>query len=122
MGRGKRCFVPRVRDNDESKSKQEKHLESSETKDKDGVMDLLEIRSIGELETFKIEISDLDSNESDSEEREEEEQKFFSTDYCKENNSKSLIFLNILGFGLLFNSSKIRFNKSTQHNWEWIIN
>lgn len=52
MGRGKRCFVPRVRDNDESKSKQEKHLESSETKDKDGVMDLLEIRSIGELETF----------------------------------------------------------------------
>ena len=49
---------------------------------------------IGELETFKIEISDLDSNESDSEEREEEEQKFFSADYCNENNSKSLEFLN----------------------------
>lgn len=49
---------------------------------------------IGELETFKIEISDLDSNESDSEEREEEEQKFFSADYCNENNSKSLVFLN----------------------------
>jgi len=49
---------------------------------------------IGELETFKIEISDLDSNESDSEEREEEEQKFFSADYCNENNSKSLDFLN----------------------------
>ena len=49
---------------------------------------------IGELETFKIEISDLDSNESDSEEREEEEQKFFSDDYFNENNSKSLVFLN----------------------------
>jgi hypothetical protein len=56
---------------------------------------------IGELETYNIEISDLDSNESDSEEREEEEQKFFSYDYCKENNSKSLIFLN--------NSSKSNF-------------
>ena len=49
---------------------------------------------IGELETYKIEISDLDSNESDSEEREEEEQKFFSDDYFNENNSKSLVFLN----------------------------
>ena len=49
---------------------------------------------IGELETFKIEISELDSNESDSEEREEEEQKLYSSDYCKENNSESLIFLN----------------------------
>ena len=49
---------------------------------------------IGELETFKIEISDLDSNESDSEEREEEEQKFFSADYCNENNSESIVFLN----------------------------
>jgi hypothetical protein len=40
---------------------------------------------IGELETYNIEISDLDSNESDSEEREEEEQKFFSYYYCKIN-------------------------------------
>lgn len=64
-----------------------------------------------DLETYKIEISDLDSNESDSEEREEEEQKLinFVCDY--ENQLKSLLFQRIIS---IKNSLVYQFNTQSE--------